>query len=41
MGRFEKITKIDGNEVALETSYNNIEIYKDITEDTHVVPLYR
>ena len=37
MGRFEKITKIDGKEVSFVTSYNNIEIYADTTEDTHVV----
>ena len=37
MGRFEKITKIDGKEVTFVTSYNNIEIYEDITEDTHIV----
>lgn len=28
MGRFEKITKIDGYEVTLVSSYNNMEIYK-------------
>ena len=37
MGRFEKITKIDGNEVALETSYNNLEIYRDMTTDTDTI----
>lgn len=37
MGRFEKITKIDGKEVTFVTSYNNIEIYEDIAEDTHLV----
>lgn len=37
MGRFEKITKIDVKEVTFVTSYNNIEIYEDITEDTHLV----
>lgn len=37
MGRFEKVTKIDGKEVTSVTSYNNIEIYEDITEDTHVI----
>ena len=30
MGRFEKITKIDGKEVILVTSYNNIEVYKNL-----------
>ena len=29
MGRFEKITKIDGKEVVLETSYNNMEVYRN------------
>ena len=33
MGRFEKITKIDGKEVTLETSYNGIEIYREIYRD--------
>ena len=28
MGRFEKITKIDGEEVTFITSYNDMEIYK-------------
>ena len=37
MGRFEKITKIDGKEVTFVTSYNNIEIYEDTTEGIHVV----
>lgn len=37
MGRFEKITKIDGNEVAIEASYNNIEVYRDMTTDTDTV----
>ena len=27
MGRFEKITKIDGYEVTFVTSYNNMEVY--------------
>ena len=30
MGRFEKITKIDGYEVTLVTSYNNMDIYIEI-----------
>lgn len=29
MGRFEKITKIDGYEVTFLTSYNNMEVYKN------------
>ena len=29
MARFEKITKIDDNEVKLVTSYNNMEVYED------------
>lgn len=29
MGRFEKITKIDGYEVTLVSSYNNMEVYKN------------
>ena len=29
MARFEKITKIDGYEVTLITSYNNMEVYKN------------
>ena len=29
MGRFEKITKIDGYEVTLVTSHNNMEVYKN------------
>ena len=37
MGRFEKITKIDGKEVTLETSYNGIEIYRDMTTDTDML----
>ena len=37
MARFEKITKIDGKEVTLETSYNGIEIYRDMTTDTDMV----
>ena len=37
MGRFEKITKIDGNEVSFETSYKDLEIYRDMTTDTDMV----
>ena len=29
MGRFEKITKIDGKEVTFVTSYNNMDIYRN------------
>lgn len=29
MGRFEKITKIDGYEVTFLTSYNNMDVYKN------------
>lgn len=29
MGRFEKITKIDGKEVTFVTSYNHIDIYRN------------
>ena len=29
MGRFEKITKIDGKEVTFVTSYNNMCIYRN------------
>ena len=32
MERFEKITKIDGNEVKLVTSYNNMEVYQDTVD---------
>lgn len=36
MGRFEKITKIDDNEVKLVTSYNNMEVYED-TVDSNIL----
>ena len=29
MARFEKITKIDGYEVTLITSYNNMDVYRN------------
>ena len=34
MARFEKITKIDGYEVTLITSYNNMEVYKNIGDSS-------
>lgn len=37
MGRFEKVTKIDGNEVIFVTSYKDVEIYRDMTFDTYMV----
>ena len=37
MGRFEKITKIDGKEVTFVTSCNNLEIYRDMTTDTDTI----
>ena len=37
MARFEKITKIDGNEVIFVTSYKDVEIYRDMTADTYMV----
>ena len=37
MGRFEKITKIDDNEVIFVTSYSDVEIYRDTTADTYMV----
>ena len=37
MARFEKITKIDDNEVIFVTSYSDVEIYRDTTADTYMV----
>ena len=34
MGRFEKITKIDGYEVTFVTSYNNMEVYRETGDST-------
>ena len=35
-GRFEKITKIDGYEVTLLTSYNDIEIYIETGDNSNI-----
>ena len=36
MGRFEKITKIDGYEVTFLTSYNNMEVYKNTGDSANL-----
>ena len=32
MGRFEKVTKIDGDEVTFVTSYNGMDIYRNTVD---------